>query len=855
VVRVRGALDRDALAAALGDLVARHESLRTIFPDTLGVPRQLILDASAARPRLAVTSVTEAGLAAALAAAAQHGFDLAGEPPLQVHLFALEPKEGGESEHVLLLLLHHIAGDGWSLAPLARDLGRYYEARSRGGAPALAALPVQYADYTLWQHEVLGREDDGQSAIARQLAFWTDALKGLPDQIDLPSDRPRPAVASHRGDSVRLTLDPELHRGLLGLARASRASLFMVLQAALAALLTRLGSGSDIPIGSPIAGRTDSALDDLVGFFVNTLVLRTDTAGNPSFRALIARVRATNLAAYSHQDMPFERLVEVINPARSLARHPLFQVMLTLQNNVAVQLELPGLRSAFEPIASASAKFDLSVSLSEQRAADGTSAGIAGIVEYATDLFERASVEAMTARLIRLLAAAVADADRPIGSLDILSPDERRTILYDWNATARAVPSATLPELFAAQVKTTPAATAVVFEDTSLTYDELDAHSSQLAHHLRALGLARGGGGGAVRRALAGDAGWAARHPQGRRRLSATRPGLPARAARLHAPRCRRAGAGHAVGAVRSAAAAQRTDRAARCRLARHRNAARQRTGSLPAPTTPRLCHLHLRLNRNPEGRRPSRIRASPIYPPRRWRTFRWRPGDRVLGIASISFDASIEQKFLPLLHGACVVLMADVEMQEPSTFWDFISRHNVNYLNTTPSLLAAMVEAAPSTAALHRTILGGEEALPSLHHRLRDRLGKVPIINTYGPTECCIDATAFVLDDTADETRIPIGRPLANYRAYVLDDGLEPVAGGGCGRAIHRGRGAGARLSRAGGADGGAVRGRSVRPGGEPHVPHRRPRTLARGRGAGFPRAGRCADEAARLPHRAGRD
>ena len=200
-------------------------------------------------------------------------------------------------------------------------------------------------------------------------------------------------------------------------------------------------------------------------------------------------MRATNLAAYSHQEMPFERLVEVINPARSLARHPLFQVMLTLQNNVAVRLELPGLRSAFEPIASASAKFDLSVSLSEQRATDGTSAGIAGIVEYATDLFERASVEAMTARLIRLLAAAVADPDRPIGSLDILSPDERRTILYDWNATARAVPSATLPELFAAQVKTTPAATAVVFEDTSLTYDELDAHSSQLAHHLRALGV------------------------------------------------------------------------------------------------------------------------------------------------------------------------------------------------------------------------------------------------------------------------------------------------------------------------------------------------------------------------------
>ena len=481
-VRLTGALDRAALEAALGDLVERHESLRTIFPDTLGVPRQLIL--LEARPRLAVTAVTEATLPAALAAAAQHGFDLASEPPLRAHLFAL-----GESEHVLLLVLHHIAGDGWSLAPLARDLGRAYGARLAGSTPAWPALPVQYADYTLWQHAVLGAEEDGESAIARQLAFWTDALTDLPDQIELPSDRVRPAVASHRGDSVPLTLGPQLHRSLLALARESGASLFMVLQAGLAALLTRLGSGHDIPIGSPIAGRTDSALDDLVGFFVNTLVLRTDTSGNPSLRELIARVRATNLAAYGHQELPFERLVEVINPARSLARHPLFQVMLVLQNNAPAGLELAGLSDGFEPVASASAKFDLSLSLGEQRASDGSPAGINGALEYATDLFDRASVEAMAGRFVRLLEAAIADPERAIGALDILSSDERRTILHDWNDTARAVPSATLPELFAAQVAKTPDATAVVFEDTRLSYRELDARSSQLAHHLRALGV------------------------------------------------------------------------------------------------------------------------------------------------------------------------------------------------------------------------------------------------------------------------------------------------------------------------------------------------------------------------------
>ena len=427
-LRVRGALDLSALEAAVGDLVGRHESLRTIFPDTLGVPRQQILDADAARPRVAVTAVSEGSLAGALSAAAGAGFDLASEPPLRVHVFAL-----GESEHVILLLLHHIAGDGWSLAPLLRDLGRFYEARCRGQAASVAALPVQYADYTLWQHAVLGSEDDGESAISRQLSFWTSRLAGLPDQIDLPLDRARPAVSSHRGGSVGLRLSGPLHAGLLELARASGASLFMVLQAGLSALLTRLGAGEDIAIGSPIAGRTDSALDDLVGFFVNTLVLRTDTSGAPSFRELVGRVRAGNLAAYSHQELPFERLVEVLNPARSLSRHPLFQVMLVLQNNAELGLELSGLSAGFEAVATASAKFDLSLSLAERRGSDGSPAGIEGALEYASDLFDRSSVEAIAGRLVRLLEGAVADPERAIGRLDILGADERHTILREWN--------------------------------------------------------------------------------------------------------------------------------------------------------------------------------------------------------------------------------------------------------------------------------------------------------------------------------------------------------------------------------------------------------------------------------------
>ncbi|HXK18601.1 MAG TPA: condensation domain-containing protein, partial [Polyangiaceae bacterium] len=483
-LRVTGRLDVTALEAALGDLVERHESLRTVFPERLGVPRQLILAAGAARPRLAVSEVREAELGAALSAAAGRGFDLASEPPLRAQLFAL-----GADQHVLLLQLHHVAADGWSMAPLARDLGSAYAARCAGVAPSWGSLPVQYADYTLWQHAVLGAESDPQSAIAGQLAFWGAALEELPEQIELPSDRARPAVASYRGDTVLLSVPGELHGALVALAGESGASLFMVLQAGLSALLTRLGAGSDIAIGSPIAGRTDSALDDLIGFFVNTLVLRTDTSGNPSLRELIGRVRASNLAAYSHQELPFERLVEVLNPARSLSRHPLFQVMLVLQNNAPASLELTGLTVRPEPVSTGSAKFDLSLSLAERRTAEGAPAGLEGVIEYATDLFERASVEALGRRLIRLLEAAVAAPDRAIGSLDILSPDERHTILREWNDTAHPVAAATVPQLFAAQAAETPDAVAVVYEDQTLTDAELDARANQLAHHLRGLGV------------------------------------------------------------------------------------------------------------------------------------------------------------------------------------------------------------------------------------------------------------------------------------------------------------------------------------------------------------------------------
>src|SRR5581483_5147112 len=293
--------------------------------------------------------------------------------------------------------------DGWSMGPLARDLATAYIAFCQDRAPEWAPLPVQYADYTLWQHQLLGDHTDSNSLFAAQMAYWAQALAGLPDQLSLPTDRPRPPVTSYRGDYLTVRFEAGLHEQLRELARHTGASLFMVLQAGLAALLGKLGAGNDIPIGSPIAGRTDQALDNLVGFFVNTLVLRTDISGHPSFRQLVSRVRETALAAYAHQDIPFEYLVEVLNPTRSLAHHPLFQIALALQNTPKADFALPGLDTSLVFASTGTAKFDLSFHLWEQYGPDGKPDGVDGVIEYATDLFTAATIDTLFTRWLHLL--------------------------------------------------------------------------------------------------------------------------------------------------------------------------------------------------------------------------------------------------------------------------------------------------------------------------------------------------------------------------------------------------------------------------------------------------------------------
>ncbi|MFE0515079.1 amino acid adenylation domain-containing protein, partial [Streptomyces sp. NPDC058964] len=445
-LRLTGALDRAALEAALVDVVGRHESLRTLYPDTDGVPEQRITPADAGPVPLKIVATDAEHLPSLLAESARRGFDLSAEFPFRTTLFMLAP-----DEHVLLLVLHHIAGDGWSLTPLTQDLATAYAARRRGEEPVWAELPVRYADYVLWQRGLLGTEDDPDSLLSRQTQHWVKTLDGLPDQIELPVDRPRPAEASYRGATVPLRIDAELHRALGEFARTQHVSMFMVLQAGITALLTRLGAGTDIAIGTPVAGRTDVALDDLVGMFVNTLVLRTDSSGSPDFRELVHRVRETDLQAYAHQDVPFERLVDIVSPVRTTSRHPLAQVMLGLHNSGLPCPVLPGLQVEIAPVELGVSKFDLTFFLTEQHTAEGACLGLTGDLEYALDLFDPSTAASIADRLVRLLTDAMRHPDRPVDDLEILAAQERRELLEDRRGAEGVVPEGSLAELFEAQ--------------------------------------------------------------------------------------------------------------------------------------------------------------------------------------------------------------------------------------------------------------------------------------------------------------------------------------------------------------------------------------------------------------------
>ncbi|MDX6356712.1 MAG: hypothetical protein QOF98_3615, partial [Streptomyces sp.] len=487
LLRLRGELDVAALESALTDVVTRHEALRTVFAAVDGSPHQVILEPAAVPPVLA--------WAEDLAAEQRHVFDLTAEPPIRARV-----RRTGPGEHTLLILIHHIAGDGWSRGPLGRDLAAAYAARVAGAAPQWEPLPVQYADYALWQRELLGHWEESGTELAEQAAYWVKALAGLPEELALPVDRPRPAEPSFTGGQVRWTIPAHLHAGLANLARSRGATTFMAVQAAVALLLTRLGAGQDIPLGVAAAGRGHEALEDLVGFFVNTLVLRTDTSGDPTFTELLDQVREGAITALAHQDLPFEQLVEILNPVRSTSRHPLFQVMLAYQNTDQDPIELHGLHVEELIAGTENAKFDLFFEVTERSAGrrDGIEDGPDGLdclLEYAADLFDRESAERFAAWLVRLLEAVVAAPDGRVGAIGFLDDAERRFLVRELNDTAVEVPAGGLMEAFARQVRATPGAVALAGAGAgagagvSVSYAELDALSDAVARELAGRGV------------------------------------------------------------------------------------------------------------------------------------------------------------------------------------------------------------------------------------------------------------------------------------------------------------------------------------------------------------------------------
>ncbi|WP_143589890.1 non-ribosomal peptide synthetase, partial [Streptomyces africanus] len=764
--RLTGRLNAHALQAALRDVATRHEVLRTVIPEADGVPSLRVLDAADAGPELKVQALSEDGLDAALAAEYDLGFDLTRETPLRVRLFSL-----GKDEHVLLLVFHHIAFDGWSMAPLLGDLSAAYRARCAGRAPAWTPLAVQYADYALWERELLGSADDPDSHLSRQLAYWKQTLAGLPDELALPADFPRPAVSGNSGGEVMFELDAELYATLVAIARQAGATEFMVLQAAFAALLTRLGAGTDIPVGTSVAGRTDDALGDLVGFFVNSLVLRTDTAGDPDFTELLARVRESDLAAYSHQDVPFEQVVDALNPPRSLARHPLFQVLLTLQNNEDAPLVLPGLTVRPTFVESGRIKVDLALQLLEWPE-DGSMRGLLG---YSTDLFTRATAEAIAEGFVRLLRAVAADPYVRLSRLDVLGEDARAQVLTGWNDTARQVPGTTLPELLAEQAARTPDATAVLSESGSLTYAELDARANQLARHLieagagpeKVVALALPRSPEAVVAVLGVLKSGAAYLPveadepvERIKRMFAEATPLRVVTTGGLARRMLATGTTPVVvdgPAVKAASAAGLTDA--------------DRTEPL------RCAHPAYVVHTAGAGGRPRGVvvehRALVNYLTWARDTYR-HVGDDALLATPLSFDVSVTGLFLPLVTGGTVRL---AELSED----DATARGGAAFLKGTPSHLALLGALPDGCSPAGELVLADEPVEARRLDEWREAHPRVRVVTEFGPTESTVGALSRTVEPGEESGTgvLPLGRPIGNVRAYVLDPWLGPVGPG----------------------------------------------------------------------------
>ncbi|MFD3514397.1 amino acid adenylation domain-containing protein [Streptomyces sp. NPDC058657] len=786
-LQLTGTLDVGVLREALGDVVRRHESLRTLIEDPSGNGTDARLRILPEAPLdLPVLPVHPDDLAGRIDAGAAAGFDLTAELPIRARLFAVGPEE-----HVLLVVVHHIAGDGTSMPVLARDLATAYTARCAGAAPAWAPLPVHYADFALWQHSRLGDGAEG-SEMQRQLDHWQGVLAGLPEELTLPVDRPRPAVGPHRAGRHAFAVPRELYERVGEVARELRATPFMVVQAALAALLSRLGAGTDIPIGSPVASRGDEALADVVGFFVNTLVLRTDLSGEPTFAELVERVREADLAAFAHQDVPFERLVEVLRPERSAARHPLFQVVLSLDSSGGTALAqlaaMPGLTAVPRQVDPTVAKFDLTVTLTERLGEAGTPVDWSGAVEYSADMFDAATVDRIARRLVSLLDALTARPQTPVSVHDVLVDGEREQILGSWLDTPAPLPATTVPRALAGHLAADPGAPALRWAGSTLSRAELDARANRFAHTL-------------VRRGVRPEA-----------RVGVLMERSDALAVTLLAI----VKAGAAYVPLSTANPDERldwlldqvqaplliVDEACRARaegLGTDAALVLAETGTDGMPDTcpavdiapENLAYVMFTSGSSglPKGVAITHGDLVQLAQDRCWDGVT----DRVPLHSPHAWDGSILEFWVPLLRGGQVVVAPPGDL-DVADLRALIEDHSITSLFLTAGLFRVLAQEIPEVfASVRQVATGGDVVSGTAVRRILEHAPGLRVVNAYGPTEVTVMALSHRVDAADLDARshsVPIGRSLDAMRHYILDDALRPVPPGVTGELYAAGTG-----------------------------------------------------------------
>ncbi|MBC6450153.1 non-ribosomal peptide synthetase [Actinokineospora xionganensis] len=730
-LRLRGALSKEAVRRALDGLAARHEVLRTRYTVVDGEPVQVIDPPGPVE--LSVVDIT--GLCAAeqderlgeLSTSDRTPVDLVAGPVFRAVLAILGP-----DHHALLVTTHHIATDGWSEDVLAREFGALYQGET------LPEIPLQYADYAVWERESL--------PVDRSLDFWRSTLSGL-SPLQLPTDRPHPPVRDHAGAEVTFTVPADVSAAVIRHARSLGATPYMALLAAFKIVLARYTGGTDIAVGTPVAGRERREVQDLVGLFLNTLVLRTDLSGDPTFTDVLSRVRATALDAYAHQDLPFERVVDALSPDRDPSRTPLFSVMFLSQVGAeASATAIGGLLAEPIHVGESSAKFDLSVAVAER--ADGT---LAVALDYATALFDRDTIERLAGHFGALLAAVAANPATPISALDLMTAGEKDR-LAEWNDTATAYPEATLPALFAAQVSHTPDAPAVRFEGTELTYAELDARANQVAHYLRSHGVGP--------ESVVG-----VRLHRGHDLVAALLGVLKAGGAYLPLdPDYPADRLDFMVGDSRAALVIDEAIDVSGFPLS-----------AVDPGTTPGSAAYVIYTSGSTGRPKGVLVDHRGIVNRLQWMqsAYGLDATDRVLQKTPYSFDVSVWEFFWPLTTGATLVVARPGGHRDPAYLASLIDDERITTLHFVPSMLRAfLTEPFTGLPSVRRMICSGEALPADLVTAAHERIG-CELHNLYGPTEASVDVTAV---QTHPGEPVTIGKPIANTRTHIVDRDLNPV-------------------------------------------------------------------------------